>query len=513
MRISLSGEEGDILPEKPTLSDVIAQHFDHEDHFGVCLQCGGKKTAKDQIGSFPELLLVQLNRTSQLGKKINTHVYLSERLSIETRFMDERWGNERKVVQYKLTSVVLHHGQDVTRGHYSIGVKGKGDEWTNANDTEISDWDPEGPGGNPNHLATGYLFTYRRLPTDDPVQTLPEAPTAEGDRGTPSPYAMEIDPNTPSDDGGRFVDFDSGPVLPAVPEDSVPKSGSNAWGNDPKALGNLLDVMVPKIVDSYIARSADARRKEWEKWANEWEKKRETVKAETLTSAIGSPIGSDVGTGSSEDIVDWTKQRGRLEITLTGDAGKGAKVLDLEVQELAEQPAGGLSKTQKPLMLTLHCLFPNDFLPALDILDRKLVRQLVRSDQYATSLETVQEDFFLVISASIPPSCSGSSVPFQEKGYEVRLRAWNCSCPTFTLSAYRDSQLPAKRPTNEQNQLAYSFGGTLARGTARVSPPTCKHILACILHARCPELFGADGDGRFAVSKEELAGWCAGWGG
>lgn len=31
----------------------------------------------------------------------------------------------------------------------------------------------------------------------------------------------------------------------------------------------------------------------------------------------------------------------------------------------------------KPLLLTLHCLFTNEFLPALDILDRKLVRKLV----------------------------------------------------------------------------------------------------------------------------------------
>ncbi|KAJ5506280.1 hypothetical protein LT330_004384 [Penicillium expansum] len=187
--------------------------------------------------------------------------------------------------------------------------------------------------------------------------------------------------------------------------------------------------------------------------------------------------------------------------------------IDRLITKLAEQPAGGLSKNLKPLMLTLHCLFPNDFLPALDLLDRKLVRQLVRSDQCATSLETAQEDIFIVISASVPPSLPGLSVPSQEKGYEVRLRAWNCSCPTFTLSAYRDSHLSANHPTNEQNQSTYSFGGTLARGTARVSPPTCKHILACILHARCPELFGTDGDSRFAVSKEELAGWCAGWGG
>ncbi|CAG8907329.1 unnamed protein product [Penicillium egyptiacum] len=183
--------------------------------------------------------------------------------------------------------------------------------------------------------------------------------------------------------------------------------------------------------------------------------------------------------------------------------------IDRLITELA-QPAG-FSKSLKPLMLTLHCLFPNDFLPALDILDRKLVRRIVRSDRRATSPETPQEDVFIVISASVPPSLPGSSTPSQEKGYEVRLRAWNCSCPTFALSAYRDFQLPANYPTNEQNQLAYSFGGTLGRGTARVSPPSCKHILACILHARCPELFGVDGDSRFVVSKEELAGWCAGW--
>lgn len=181
--------------------------------------------------------------------------------------------------------------------------------------------------------------------------------------------------------------------------------------------------------------------------------------------------------------------------------------IDRLIAELS-QPA--LSKTIKPLMLTLHCLFPNDFLPALDILDRKLVRRIVRSDRSSTS--QIQEDIFIVLSTSIPPSLPGSSIPSQEKGYEVRLRAWNCSCPTFTLSAYRDPQL-LHDSTNKQNQLAYSFGGTLARGTARVSPPTCKHILACILHARCPELFGVDGDDRLAVSKEELAGWCAGWGG
>ncbi|OQD94788.1 hypothetical protein PENSOL_c024G04225 [Penicillium solitum] len=319
MMINLSGEEGDKLPEKPTLSDVIDNHFDHEDDFGACADCGGTKTAKEQIGNFPELLLVQLNRTSVTGKKIHTHVYLTEQLNIETRFMDERWGNKRKVVQYKLTSVVLHHGEDVTKGHYSIGVKGKGDKWSMANDTQILDWDPEGPGGNPNHLATGYLFTYRRLPTNDEVQK----PQTEG---TPDSESFEKFDSEPPEDS----EDPENPGDPA-PEGPIPKSGSNVFD--------------PKVVDSYIARSADARRKEWEKWADGWEKKRKTAQtaeaaeaakkakaAKTSTSAIGSAIDSD--TGSNGDIVDWPKKRGRLQITLTEDAGKGARVLDLEVQGL-----------------------------------------------------------------------------------------------------------------------------------------------------------------------------------
>ncbi|KAJ5836171.1 Peptidase C19 ubiquitin carboxyl-terminal hydrolase 2 [Penicillium robsamsonii] len=304
MMINLSGEEGDELPVKPTLADIIAQHFDHQDDYGACEQCGGTRTSTDHIGSFPELLLVQLNRTSAMGEKISTHVYLSEDLDIETRFMDERWGNERKVIQYKLTSMVLHHGRDVTQGHYSMGVKGKGDEWVKANDLEITDWIPEGPGCNPNHLPTGYLFTYRRLPTNDKVQTEGEA--AKGGR-TPEPEDMQVDSNF-------FADFVSG--LPEV--DDIPSRS--------EGLVRVLDVVIPKVLDTYIACTAESRRKEFEKWADEWEKKRGVKRGIQETSAIGPDIGDN------EEILNWTKERGRLEITLTGDKGKGAKLLDLEVQ-------------------------------------------------------------------------------------------------------------------------------------------------------------------------------------
>lgn len=243
----------------------------------------------------------------------------------------------------------------------------------------------------------------------------------------------------------------------------------------------------------------------------------------------------------------------------------------------------GLSARQlakvKPLLLTLHCLFPNDLLPALDILDRRLVQRIVvRGDKinavpsaptqdrtaspgneeirhetntvYQNILDnttdnTLDEDpfLFLVTSASSAPvhpiaasgasSSSSTTTPSThepQKVYEVRLNAWNCTCPTFILSAFRnlDSRqssiskpnAPAEPPSDsamlrdrDDRSAVYPFGGTLTCTTDRASPPACKHILACVLFARCPLFSGGDADAGRGVSMEELAGWCAGWGG
>lgn len=212
----------------------------------------------------------------------------------------------------------------------------------------------------------------------------------------------------------------------------------------------------------------------------------------------------------------------------------------------------------KSLMLTLHCFFPNELLLALDILDRGLVRRLIRGSQeevsdlendtalpssslsHRLSLSQVPpmenscneqvEDVFLVISASSSASIFTSISARQEgiKGYEVRLTAWNCTCPTFILSAFREevgSELDLDHNQNDDDDIhgdsvdtdeqGYNnrFGGTLTRGPTRLSPPICKHILACFLLVRCPRLFGTgEGAERHRVSVKELAGWCAGWG-
>ena len=98
--------------------------------------------------------------------------------------------------------------------------------------------------------------------------------------------------------------------------------------------------------------------------------------------------------------------------------------------------------------------------------------------------------------------------------YEVRLRAWNCSCPAFAFaafpSAFSDATVPnpgAEVTESKMQENEWSFGAaSLGRGT----PPVCKHLLACVLGERCA-LFEAFVEEKI-VSVDEAAGWAAGWG-
>ena len=207
----------------------------------------------------------------------------------------------------------------------------------------------------------------------------------------------------------------------------------------------------------------------------------------------------------------------------------------------------------KATMLTLHCIFPNELLLALDILDRNLVNRFICNDTTNTSSQTSHPttdhhssttnattkdipDVFYVRSASTispdqsdpfstsnPTSSSHTKEP-DPKGYEVRLKAWNCTCPTFTLNAFRDpgpdeSEEDSSSTTGHDSlsltkDKYYPFGGSLTRNSTRSSPPVCKHLLACFLAVRCPGLFGSGEGGSVSiVSAEDLAGWCEGWGG
>lgn len=198
-------------------------------------------------------------------------------------------------------------------------------------------------------------------------------------------------------------------------------------------------------------------------------------------------------------------------------------------------PSSHLAKV-KPLMLTLHCIFPNELLLALDILDRRLMRRLTREDKHTNSRKSPEEDplttpgdevFYVISTSSDHPHPQSQSL--DQKGYEVRLQAWNCTCSAFTIAAFRDPAPEllsddehdlmvcdsADYPSGSASRPPYVFGGSLVRGPTRSSPPVCKHLLACLLGVRCPGLLGPAGEdgNRVPVRVEELAGLCAGWGG
>ncbi|OCK86616.1 uncharacterized protein K441DRAFT_691607 [Cenococcum geophilum 1.58] len=122
---------------------------------------------------------------------------------------------------------------------------------------------------------------------------------------------------------------------------------------------------------------------------------------------------------------------------------------------------------------------------------------------------------YYVRSAQRRTSRYGTSID-ATSSYEVRLRAWNCSCPAFAFAAFpasvvgTEGEAGAALDEGEQGRdtgAGWKFGGV---GLGGGTPPVCKHLLACVLGEWC-ELFKGFVEER-DVSVEEAAGWAAGWG-
>ncbi|KAG9660581.1 hypothetical protein KCU95_g19626, partial [Aureobasidium melanogenum] len=210
-------------------------------------------------------------------------------------------------------------------------------------------------------------------------------------------------------------------------------------------------------------------------------------------------------------------------------------------------PLKHASPADRSVLLTLHVLFPNELLSALDLLDRELVVRLLplsntdatppipeQAGQQAKDTNTdqdvstspddtnndmkVDKDYrnavYYVRSAQQTSSYSRFRDPVAASThYEVRTSSWSCSCPAFAFSAF-----PANPPTDEEDgddetatgedkEQQWIVGG-LSLGK---DVPMCKHLLACVLAER-GGLFEGYVKTR-KVSVEELAGWAAGWGG
>lgn len=186
-------------------------------------------------------------------------------------------------------------------------------------------------------------------------------------------------------------------------------------------------------------------------------------------------------------------------------------------------------------MLTLHCLFSADLLPALDLLDRRLVTRFVLAPLEAKKIENEGNEFGeeeergtrktekRVAAAVYYVRSSQNTYRSRARGdagmahhYEVRLRGWSCTCPAFTFTSFASSgNNDAVRENHNHgdedgNVHTGEFFGGLLMGDGR-DVPVCKHLLACLLVER-----GGGFEGfveEIEVGPDELAGWAAGWGG
>ena len=188
-----------------------------------------------------------------------------------------------------------------------------------------------------------------------------------------------------------------------------------------------------------------------------------------------------------------------------------------------------ITEDQQHLLFTLHVLFPNQLLPALDLLDRQLVSKYTeqpsglapegpfdrdRGQQQNLDAATLRTVYLVKSLASTIPSRQlkrrqDEQATDSSKAYLVQLVAWNCSCPSFTIDAFPPTESPVKDEDHDDcsNRDIQLFGGlSLDRAlTMNESIPSCKHILACVLG----EAWKGTGSvvmEEKPVSKEEMAG-------
>lgn len=171
----------------------------------------------------------------------------------------------------------------------------------------------------------------------------------------------------------------------------------------------------------------------------------------------------------------------------------------------------------KASLLTLHFLFPHELLPALDILDRRLVNGFRYVENPPDSPPVV---YYVQSASAVTESNSGRTANSRFRNawipskahYEVRLDSWNCSCPAFAqsqLKMLRKTPITGSSDAEGSNAAHVLFGGSVTKDNTFV--PVCKHILATAVYASASDLFGY-GCRYETVSAGHLASWSAGYG-
>ncbi|KAI0484347.1 hypothetical protein GGR56DRAFT_21544 [Xylariaceae sp. FL0804] len=267
-------------------------------------------------------------------------------------------------------------------------------------------------------------------------------------------------------------------------------------------------------------------------------------------AAAGPDRQQQQGTGSGSGITSTTTTTGTTTGTTTAAAGTA-------------NPLRQLPPRRRALLAALHALYPSFVLPALDLLDRRLVTRVVllrpvpvpspASPSCSSSSPPPPPPppapppalYHLVRSAQPPSSRSrrrrgGGHHPGAGAGgaptrtYVVRTGAWSCTCASFAFEAhariyslsttssssssssssgcrrYDVREATATGAFSEQRSRSWEFGGlsTDGGGEGGSGVPCCKHLLACVLAERWPALLAGFVEER-AVGREEAAGLVA----
>lgn len=175
----------------------------------------------------------------------------------------------------------------------------------------------------------------------------------------------------------------------------------------------------------------------------------------------------------------------------------------------AEEEAHLIPLDRRQLLLTLHVLFPSLLLPALDLLDRRLVTGIKSSDPGPVEETALQ--LYIVKSLGTTFRRRNQDVASKSRSYVVRPKAWNCSCSSFALDSFPAKRSPAEEKNGVKKETNSWFGGMSLDGlvSAGEDVPCCKHLLACLLVERWHSLIGGYVESK-ELSKDELAGIVAG---
>ncbi|OAA55904.1 coproporphyrinogen 3 oxidase [Niveomyces insectorum RCEF 264] len=226
---------------------------------------------------------------------------------------------------------------------------------------------------------------------------------------------------------------------------------------------------------------------------------RELLAALVRTTAAPRAAGSD-GRTPAEALVDRSDRLLTAATTTT---------------TTTTNPLRHIPPAHRPLLATLHVLFPALLLPALDLLDRRrVVRWAVAGDSNEKQQQQQQQQRPTTSAGAAPvyQVDSGAIAAAGSAPHVVHLRAWHCTCAYFALRAatagYDEQEVgrdEERRADSADAVVSAPSSSSSSSSSAAAIPrafstPPCKHLLACLLAEQWP-----DGLGRYVVDGAAAA--------